>query len=211
MNRAAVLVIAALSVAPAIRVAAAPAAAATSSEAPPSAPAPDEIADVESREANLESAAPRVGLVFAVAAGFGVLIGGDIGVGRGGALSLRVGHVATRRTVITFEITATGALHKPATAEDPVTDTNAGLFAGAQTYPSSSTWVRIAGGPTVFTANIGGDQRTAGGIGGIVGGGFDLARWGYAVLGLETFAMTSLTRDEGFKLQLGFALGLAHY
>lgn len=201
MNRAAVLVIAVLFAAPAARVAAAPA----------STPPPDEIADIESREANLESAAPRAGLVFAAAAGFGVLIGGDIGVGRGGALSLRVGHVATRRTVITFEITATGALHKPSMADPPVTDTNAGLFAGAQTYAGRSTWVRIAGGPTVFTANIGGDQRTAGGIGGIVGGGLDLARWGHAVLGLETFAMSSVTRNEGFKLQLGFALGLAHY
>lgn len=178
---------------------------------PAPAPAPpDEIADVESREANLESVAPRAGLVFAAAAGFGVLVGGDIGVGRGGAVSLRVGHVATRRTVITFELTGSGAQHKPAMTSKALTDTNVGLFAGAQTYVSRSTWVRLAGGPTVFTANIGGDQYTRGGVGGLAGFGLDLVRRRFLVLGFESFGMGSVSRD-GFKLQLGFGLGLSYY
>jgi hypothetical protein len=149
--------------------------------------------------------------MFGLAGGFGVLVGGDIGVGRGGALSLRVGHVATRSTEITFEITGTGALHKLGMNDSPVTDTNVGLFAGAQTYVSRATWVRIAAGPTVFTANVGGaGQHTAGGFGGLVGGGLDVARFGYFVLGFESFGMTSITSD-GFKLQLGFAFGLSYY
>ena len=49
-----------------------------------------------------------------------------------------------------------------------------------------------------------------GGFGGLVGGGLDLARWGYLVLGLETFAMASITGD-GFKFQLGFATNLSYY
>ena len=179
---------------------------------PPPHPPPDPIADIESAEANLESDAPRSGLMFALAVGTGLLMGGDIGIGTGGAVSLRVGHVATRRTVITFELTATGALHKRGTDDAPVTDTNAGLFAGAQSYASPSTWIRVAGGPTVFNANVGDAdaRRTVAGVGGLLSGGLDIARWGYLVLGLEALTMGSVTRD-GVKFQLGFALGLSYY
>ncbi len=52
--------------------------------------------------------------------------------------------------------------------------------------------------------------RTAGGFGGLVGGGLDVARFGYLVLGLEAFGMSSITSD-GFKLQLGFAFGITYY
>ncbi len=173
---------------------------------------PDPIADVEASEANLESNAPRSGLLVSVSLGFGVLIGGDIGVGSGGMASVRVGHVATRKTVITFELTGTGALHTQATQDSPVTDTNAGLFAGALSYASPSTWFRIAGGPTVFNANLGGTgYRTAAGIGALLGGGLDLARWGYLVLGCEVMSMASVTSGEGFKFQLGFGFGLSYY
>jgi len=172
---------------------------------------PDENTDIEASEANLEADLPRSGVMVGLAGGFGVLIGGDIGVGRGGALSLRVGHVATRSTEITFEIAGTGALHKQAVNASPVTDTNVGLFAGAMTYASRATWVRIAGGPTVFTANVGGvNQHTAGGLGALVGGGLDIARFGYLVLGFEAFGMSSITSD-GLKLQLGFAFGISYY
>ena len=53
-------------------------------------------------EANLVSNAPRSGVVFAVALGGGLVLGGngsaagDTGVGRGEAISFRVGHVASR-------------------------------------------------------------------------------------------------------------------
>lgn len=198
MTRAAVLGIAALGFA---------SSAAADSATPPE---PDEIADVESREANLESIEPRAGFVLAASAGGGITFGGDIGSGRGPALSLRLGHVATRRTIITFEVTAIGALHKPAMTGKVLTDTNAGLLAGAQRYASASTWVRAAGGLGVFTANIGGDERTSGGIAALLGGGLDLARWGYLVLGAETFAMTSITGD-GFKFQLALNVGLSYY
>jgi hypothetical protein len=173
---------------------------------------PDPIADVESREANLESTGPRYGVMVSFSAGFGLLMGGDIGAGSGGMASFRLGHVATRRTVITFELTGTGALHKQATNDSPATDTNGGLFAGAQTYASPSTWFRLAAGPTVFNANVGGTgYYTKPGIGGLVGGGLDLARWGYLVLDLETLAMASVTRGEGFKFQFGLGFGLAYY
>ncbi len=177
-------------------------------------PAPDEIADVESREANLESQAPRKGLALSVAVGGGILIGGDTGVGRGPSFSLRLGHVATRKTNITFEITGNSAFHKPSMTSETLTDSNFAAFAGAQRYTTGSVWVRAAGGPTVFVAdamtNGTGGTKPRLGAGALVGGGLDLARWGYLVLGLETFGMASMSSD-GLKLQLSFGLGLSYY
>jgi len=170
---------------------------------------PDPIADEESAEANLESKAPRDGYVVSLSLGAGLLVGGDIGVGRGGSGSLRVGHVATRHTVITFELTGTGAAHKPAMNSSAVTDTNVSLFAGALRYATKSTWVRTSGGITVFTPNS--DPKLArAGLGGLLGGGLDLVRWGYLVLGLEVFGVASATGD-GFKVNTGFMVGLTYY
>jgi hypothetical protein len=179
--------------------------------APANTPAPDEIAETEAREANLESNAPRRGLTFGGALLGGIMLGGDIGVGRGPGGSLRVGHVATRKTVITFELVGTGALHKPSTTQT-LTDSNGGLFLGAQRYASPSAWVRIAGGPDLLSKNVGQGSVASnhGGIGGLVGAGLDLARWGYLVFGLEAFLMTSVTGD-GFKVQLAFGAGLSYY
>lgn len=172
---------------------------------------PDPITDEEASEANLETASPRSGITVSFSLGAGLLLGGDIGVGRGGAASLRIGHVATRRTVITFELTGTGALHKRAMLDSAVTDTNVGLYAGALRYVTRSTWLRAAGGLTAFTANVGTDtQHAHAGLGGLVGGGLDLIRWGYLVLGAEFFGMSSITGD-GFKINTGFCLGLSYY
>jgi hypothetical protein len=175
---------------------------------------PDEIADVEGREANLESREPRKGLTFAVAiAPLGITLGGA-GVGRGPSISLRLGHVATRKTVITFELATASALHKRATMDDTVSDNTIGFFVGAQRYTSGSFWLRIAGGPAALVKNAntngsGGDPPIAG-LGGLLGGGLDIARWGYLVLGLEATTLTSLSRD-GFKMNLAIGLGLSYY
>lgn len=170
---------------------------------------PDPIADEESSEANLESKAPRDGYVVSLSLGAGLLVGGDIGVGRGGSGSIRIGHVATRHTVITFELTGTGAAHRPSMTSPAVTDTNVSLYAGALRYATKSTWVRMSGGLTVFTPNNDPTLARAG-LGGLVGGGLDLVRWGYVVLGLEVFGVASATGD-GFKLNTGFMLGLTYY
>ncbi len=177
--------------------------------APPPGP-PDEIADDEAREANLESNAPREGFVVAGSLGFGILIGGDIGVGRGPALSLRLGHVATRKSIITFELVGSGGLHKNMT--QTFTDSNIGLFAGVQRYVSGSLWFRLAGGLDVFTANSGGGMAGTphGGFGALGGGGLDIARWGYLVLGFESTVLASITGD-GPKAQLMFSTGLSYY
>ena len=175
-------------------------------------PAPDENADATAREANLESNAPREGLVVAGTLGFGVMLGD--GVGRGPAVDFRLGHVATQRTVITFELAISSSLHKEATMDQTLTDSVACLFAGAQRYtaPRSSVWIRGAGGLTVFQADFGKTDppKPRTGIGGLIGGGVDLARWGKVVLGFEATSVASLSRD-GFKLDLNFSTGLSFY
>jgi hypothetical protein len=179
-------------------------------------PKPDEIADIESREANLESKEPRNGFTFAGALGFGVLIGGDIGVGRGPSVSLRLGHVATRKTIITFELSGSSGLHKEGTDDDTLADSNFALFAGAQTYTSRSFWIRGAAGITTFVEDAdarsgsGGEDPVAG-LGALVGAGLDVIRSRYFVLGLEIFAIGSVSSD-GAKLQIvPFSLGLSFY
>ena len=176
--------------------------------APPPGP-PDEIADIEAREANLESKDPRDGLAFAVSLGGGVTIGSH--VGRGPALSLRLGHVATRETSITFELAFASELHRANLTGPTLTDTTGVLLAGAQSYLGRSTWIRGGLGLGALTKDIGGDMtKPMFGGAALFGGGLDLARWGYVVLGFETAALASLTRD-GFKFQLGLNLGLSYY
>jgi len=177
----------------------------------PKPPPPDSIADEESAEANLESNAPREGVTLSLSLGGGLLLGGGNGVSRGPAFSIRLGHVATRHTVITFEASGTTAAHKRATQDAAVTDTNGSLYAGALRYASRSTWVRIAGGLAIFTGNVGSEAQFAkGGVGGLVGGGLDLIRWGQLVLGFEVFGNASVTGD-GFRVNTGFCLGLTKY
>jgi hypothetical protein len=171
---------------------------------------PDSIADTEAREANLESTSPREGFVFTGALGLGIFMGGDIGVGRGPAASLRAGHVATRNIEMTFEIVGSSAFHKEAVENSVLTDSNFGLFVGAQRFTAGSTWLRLAGGLDVFTANIGKSPTSRAGLGGVAGAGFDFARWGYFALGVEAFAMASVTGD-GLKVQLGFCTNLSYY
>ena len=213
---------------PSSRPAQAPAASAPTSPAPaPAMPAPkpatnpankpaakpDEVADIESREANLESEDPRSGLTFSFAfSPMGVTLGG--GVGRGPAVSIRLGHVATRRTVITFEFAGTSALHKAATEAPTLTDNHFGLFAGAQSYRTKYLWVRGAGGfmflvKDVMSDGTGGSKGPTG-LAGLVGAGADVYRHGYFVMALEATGIASLSRDGGL-LQIGAMLSFSYY
>lgn len=172
----------------------------------------DENADATAREANLESNAPRQGLVVAGSVGFGVMMGG--GVGRGPVADLRLGHVATQRTLITFELAISSSLHKEATMNQTLTDSVAGLFVGAQSYtaPRSSIWFRGAGGLAIYQADFGKKDppKAVPGVGGLAGLGVDIARWGKLVLGVEAFSVASLS-SQGFKLDLNFSTSLSLY
>jgi hypothetical protein len=187
---------------------------------PPPAPPVDDAPDpavADAGEANLESTENRRGLVFAGSLGGGLILGFGIkdSVGRGPAVSLRIGHVATRRTVITFEAGVTAALHKPAGMNTSLqTNTNTNLLAGAQYYVNPSLWVRFSGGLGVYH----GSQVTleSGAIGDLMlagpavlgGAGVDIARFKSAVLGLEVGTSAMINR-EGVLLASGLNLGLS--
>jgi hypothetical protein len=178
--------------------------------------APDP-AVADASEANLESTENRRGLTFAGSLGGGLILGFGIkdSVGRGPAVSLRLGHVATRRTVITFEIGVTAALHKPAAMDSSLqTNTNTNLLAGALYYVNPSLWVRFGGGLGVYR----GSQVTlgSGAIGNVMlagpavlgGVGVDIARFKAAVLGLEV-GTSAMINSDGVLLASGLNLGLS--
>ncbi len=181
----------------------------------PAEPAPPDPAVEYAADANLESTANRQGLTFAASVGAGLTVGFGIdgSTGRGGSLDLRLGHVATPRTVITFELGTTIALHKPAMNASTDTNTDTNLLAGAQYYVNPSLWLRFAGGLGVYQAN---DVRRSDGTLGdvqqvgpaVLGGvGLDLARFKWAVLGVEIG--TSAMIHSGVLIASDLRVGLA--
>jgi hypothetical protein len=175
----------------------------------------DENADATAREANLESKAPREGVMFGAALGGGIMLGG--GVGRGPVVDFRLGHKATQRTQITFELVISSSLHKEAemsTLGQTLTDSVTCLCVGAQRYTAvrSPVWVRAAGGPTFFQADFGKADapKPRSGVGGLLGAGFDVFRWGKVVFGLEATTVASVS-SAGFKLDLNFCSSLMFY
>jgi hypothetical protein len=188
--------------------AATPAATAASSDAP-------DPAVAEAGEANLELTEPRRGLTFSGAIGGGLVIGFGIkdSVGRGGSLSLRLGHGATRRTVITFELGITAALHKQGTNNAIETNTNSNLLAGAQYYVNTSLWVRFGGGLGVYqgrqvalSAGVG--NLTLVGPAALAGVGLELWRVRSAVLDFE-IGTSAMLNSQGVLVASGANLGLS--
>lgn len=181
---------------------------------PPPASEPPDPAVEEAGDANLESTAQRRGMTFAAAVGGGLIAGFGIedSVGRGGALSLRLGRVATPHTVIVFEFDGAVALHKPAMGSTEA-NTNVDLLAGAQYYASPSLWLRLGGGVGVYQARgvvvmmgIPRDRTTIGPA--VLGGiGVDVVRLKWAVFGIE--ASTSAMINGGVLLGSSLKLGLS--
>lgn len=180
---------------------------------PPAADPPDPAVEYAA-DANLESTANRQGLTLALSLGGGLLVGLGIDgpTGRGGSLDLRLGHVATPHTVITFEVGGTLTLHgKEGMPVYTTRDTN--VLAGAQYYVSESLWLRFAGGLGVYQAShvqgsnnnvfIDVDQVGPAVLGGI---GLDLARFKWAVFGLEIG--TSVMARSGVLIASDLRLGV---
>jgi hypothetical protein len=184
-------------------------------------PAAPDPAVVEASDANLESTANRRGLTFAATLGGGLMIGLGIkdSVGRGGSLSLRLGHVATPRTLITFELGITAALHRPSVTAGQMTsgikpNTDANLLAGAQYYVNPSLWLRGAGGVGVYqgrdvaVSSVAVGDVTLVGPALLAGAGLELARFKWAVLGIEV-ATSAMISGDGVLITGGVGLGLS--
>jgi len=179
---------------------------------PTPAPSPDPVAEEAASEANLESNAPRAGMVFAISLGGGLTMGD--GVGRGPAASFRIGHVATSTSVLTLELTGGSLLHQMEGKGTPIQHNDFfSLFAGGLHYVNSSLWIRGAGGLTVYTTDNTPPEAKPShpGAGGLFGVGIDLARWHYLVLGLEAYGQMAVVSTKGLMFNSGFCLGLTYY
>ena len=185
--------------------------------APPEASAAPDPAVEEAADANLESTEDRRGLTFAGSFGGGLMLGFGIkdSVGRGGSVSLRLGHVATRHTVITFELGVTAVLHKPAMQSGTKTNSNTNLLAGALHYVNPSLWLRFGGGLGVYNGvkvvltkeGKLGDVILAGPA--VLGGvGVDLARFKSVVLDLEV-ETSAMINSDGVLMASGAHIGLS--
>lgn len=183
--------------------------------AAPADAAPDPAVQ-DAADANLESTEDRSGLTFAGSFGGGLMLGFGIkdSVGRGGSVSLRLGHVATKRTVITFELGFTAALHKPAMQSETKTNTNTNLLAGALHYVNPSLWLRFGGGLGVYTGRQ--VALSTGQLGNVdlvgpamLGGvGVDLARFKSVVLDLE-IETSAMINNDGVLIASGAHVGLS--
>ena len=177
--------------------------------APPAPSPPDPAAQHAADEANLVSNAPRSGVTAALAIVGNTIIGKE--VGRGAGLSVRLGHVATPRTIITFEISGGSLLHTPDGGKTTLVNTNANFLAGAQYYVAPSFWLRFSGGLATYAVDDGplGQSTHLGGAA-CVGFGLDFARLGRLVLGAEGFAITSVT-SAGPLFDASLGLGVSYY
>lgn len=183
-------------------------------------PPPDPRAVEAGEQANLVSDAPRSGTVLAFGLGGDLMLGGngsaagDVGVGDGVALSFRVGHVATRDTVITFELAYGSRLHGSNLKGAPVLrDDDVNLMAGALVYVAPRIWFRGAGGLSLITFDASGTSniKPHGGVAGLGGVGIDLVRWRKLVLGIEGWGLTSIVGVRGLVFESGLGLGLTYY
>ncbi len=175
-------------------------------------PPPDPLAQNAADEANLESIAPREGFTMSFAFGGAMMLGGDGGVGTGGMVTARIGHVATPNTIITFELTGGSTLHSVGMTPNKETLRNddGNVMWGAQYYAAPSLWLRGAGGLGVYTRRDPGVTKTYPGPAGGIGVGVDLFRRRYLVLGLEAFTIGKIARD-GMHTSSAFCIGISYY
>lgn len=172
-------------------------------------PEPDPAA-ARAADANLESTAHRRGVVFGGAIGPSLTFGG--GSPAGGELLLRIGHVATPKTVITFVVGGATQLHK---VGDELAANSVGYgLAGAQYWVGPSLWVSLGvGGGNYHCNKCQNDAKQVvdtkrAGPGGGVGAGVDLVRFHGVVLGVEVYSVTLLARG-GMVTTSGMSLGLS--
>ena len=174
-------------------------------------PAPDPAAE-RAGFANLESIEHRQGFTFSAALGGSVTIGG--GTGTGGNLALKLGRVATPKTVFTFVLGGSAQFHRSADMKSLIANNLTYALAGAQYWAVPSLWLGIAAGAGTYHCNEcvteEGTRETSkrAGPSGGVGAGVDLVRFKGVVLGLEVYSIGVITRG-GFIMTSGMSLGLS--
>jgi hypothetical protein len=183
---------------------------------PPKPDAPDPAAR-RAGDANLEPTGQRHGLTLSAAIGAALTVGVGLSdsVGRGGAVSLRVGQTMTENSVLTVELQSTTVLREVGT--DHVTNQDTNFMVGAQYFIGSSLFLRFAGGIGDYIRNkvdsgmvgVLGTRKVAGPVG-IGSGGLDYIHSRHVSLDFELFVLGMPNRD-GFLLVPGFGLGGSYY
>lgn len=204
--------------APTAPAAPAPAAPKPAAPKPASEPPPDSSA-VEAGDANLESIAPRKGVIFtfgiggSLSVGFGI----DNATGRGGAAALRLAHVASPRSTVTVEILF-GALFfniSDADMKNHLYRTDAANFlVGTQYYVNRGLWLhaalgygRYAGDALVLNDLVVRERFRLGGPSGSAGAGIDVIRLRRFRASVE-FASTAMLNRDGILSSNSFLFGL---
>lgn len=180
-------------------------------KAPPAEPKPDPAAE-RAGFANLESIEHRRGITFGASLGPSLTIGG--GTGTGGDLALKLGHVATPKTVFTFVLGGSAQFHRSADMKTLIANNLTYALAGGQYWAGPSLWLGLGLGAGTYHCNeclndAGARVNTkrAGPSGGL-SAGVDLVRFKGVVLGLEVHSIGVITR-EGFVMTSGMSLGLS--
>jgi hypothetical protein len=187
--------------------------AASADDKPAAEPDPDAI---EAGDANLEPVkGERRGITLSVGIGGALTLGFGIedATGRGGAGTIRVGRVATKRTLITLELTASALFHGASMSKTAQNNLSS-LAVGAQYYARSRLWIRIAAGYAVYQGHDvlvegGGGTRqdlTLHGVSSTLGIGVEVAKWRRVALQLETFTTSMINRD-GMLTSSGLLFG----
>ncbi|MGE0870753.1 MAG: hypothetical protein AB7P03_19460 [Kofleriaceae bacterium] len=186
-------------------------------------PAPQiDPAAARSKDANLESLENRRGVTFSLAVGPSFTLvrrsipnQSDVegNVENGGALSLKLGHVATPRTVITVELRGSTHFHRIGMSKLERNITSM-VLAGAQYWVAPSLWLGAGIGAGLYQGHsveiapsVLGDITLPGPAGG-VGLGVNLVRWRSVVLALDAYSSLMVHR-KGLLSTTGIALGLA--
>lgn len=181
----------------------------------PPAPVPDRAALDQAGESNLETNAPRHGLVVGLSAVAWQQVGTiDSTTGAGGFI-LRLGAVATPRTVLMLELFGMGFL---AGSGDSYILSSQALSVMAQTYVAPTLWLRGGGGFASFTHAI--EDKTnpdtfynayvRNGLGLTFGAGLDLVKWRRTRLALEnTVALHRFA--QGWIVDMGVGIGVTMY
>jgi hypothetical protein len=211
MTRAAPAALLALVLAPALARADEPAgalasasASASAASAAPAEPKPDPAA-LEAGDANLESTALRQGIVVTLGIGGGLSIGlgMDNATGRGGAGTLRIAHVANRRTMVAIELVGSALFFTVKESTLYRTDA-ANVLLSAQYYVNPALWLRAGAGWGRYAGNRFVDEATMlelrkrirlAGPAASVGAGIDIVRLKRFRAGLEVSSTAMINRD----------------
>jgi hypothetical protein len=177
-------------------------------------PAPDP-AVAEAGDANLESIASRKGFIFTAALGGALSIGihMDNATARGGAITLRLAHVANARAVFATEFVASALFFSVSGHLYQTNVTN--FLIAAQYYVNQALWFRGA----VGLGRYGGEQLRMGdfilherfryaGPAGSAGAGIDIIRLKRLRAGVE-FTSTAMVNRDGVLSSNGLLFGLS--